>query len=396
MSEISTRRPALDGLRGLAALVVVFGHCLVISPSLSGEFGTGINSNPRSWAWWATFTPFHLVWAGSEAVFVFFVLSGLVLALPAASGRRMRWRSYYPERLLRLYAPALAAIGFALCLFSLVRQFAPGISTPGFRYDVSSAPHREILRTALLVLPPSRLDPPLWSLKWEVIFSLLLPVFILLLVKVRGLLWSRVVVLMLLIAVSGPSGHNYFLYLPIFGLGVVMAQQHQQLDRSGAYLDLLPAGVRLGVAAGTCLLLTCRWWLPPVPGFLFSVGIASLLATILGACLAVWLFASSNQGTRLGTHVVVSWLGKRSFSLYLVHQTIITSVDAFLGQTTNAVLVLILSVPMSLLMAEVFGRLVEGPSHRLAKRFGRMMNLTLAKRLFIFKRVCRPLVITPP
>ena len=63
--------------------------------------------------WWVTFTPFHILWAGSEAVAVFFVLSGFVLTR-AAAGTSFSWRAYYPSRLLRLYLPVAGALVFAL------------------------------------------------------------------------------------------------------------------------------------------------------------------------------------------------------------------------------------------------------------------------------------------
>src|SRR5205085_9502219 len=61
------RNPALDGLRGVAALIVVFGHTLSGLPidifKLAAFFAS----------------PFGLMVNGDAAVHVFFVLSGLVL-----------------------------------------------------------------------------------------------------------------------------------------------------------------------------------------------------------------------------------------------------------------------------------------------------------------------------
>lgn len=68
-------------------------------------------ANPASATWWLAFTPVHLVWAGTEAVLVFFVLSGFVLAGPLPQrARRDRWATWYASRLVRLYLPVWASL----------------------------------------------------------------------------------------------------------------------------------------------------------------------------------------------------------------------------------------------------------------------------------------------
>ncbi len=76
------RWKGLDGLRGLAAIVVVLHHSLLTSPSLALAYFGGPKAPVGSPSWLLTYTPLHLVWAGPEAVLVFFVLSGFVLTLP--------------------------------------------------------------------------------------------------------------------------------------------------------------------------------------------------------------------------------------------------------------------------------------------------------------------------
>lgn len=74
---------SFDGLRGVAAVVVLIHHSLLTVPSLaSAYYPTTVTAIAWSKSWLITYTPLHLIWAGTEAVCLFFILSGFVLTLP--------------------------------------------------------------------------------------------------------------------------------------------------------------------------------------------------------------------------------------------------------------------------------------------------------------------------
>src|SRR5271154_1701910 len=110
---------SLDGLRGIAALVVVVHPSMLTSRVLAAPFYGQPGGHFPAFSWWLTYTPLHLVWAGSEAVVVFFVLSGFVL-VRAAERPGFRWRAYYPSRMLRLYLPVWAALVLGFVLYEAV------------------------------------------------------------------------------------------------------------------------------------------------------------------------------------------------------------------------------------------------------------------------------------
>ncbi len=64
----------------------------------------------------------------------------------------------------------------------------------------------------------------------------------------------------------------------------------------------------------------------------------------------------------------MQWLGLRSFSLYLVHLPLVSVTVLLLGGTAPLWAVLLIAVPAALLTTAVFYRVVELPSHRLARR----------------------------
>ena len=88
---------SLDGLRGLAALIVFLYHVdIMVKP-----FGAGGPS----------------LFPGTASVMVFFILSGIVLSLVPfkhMGNGGYDWLGYYPRRVVRLCGPLFAAIALAL------------------------------------------------------------------------------------------------------------------------------------------------------------------------------------------------------------------------------------------------------------------------------------------
>ncbi|MDR7164866.1 peptidoglycan/LPS O-acetylase OafA/YrhL [Pseudarthrobacter oxydans] len=352
----SPRFTALDGLRGLAALVVLVNHCFLVSPQLAEAYREGAATPDGGWSWWLTSTPLHLIWGGSEAVYVFFVLSGFVLALPFLKATPPTWVSYYPKRLVRLYVPVWGSLLFALLLAAMV----PRVVEDGASWWINlHAEPTDLLRDFLVVNGTGALNTPLWSLQWEVLFSLLLPVYMLVAIRLQKLWLLGIVGLLALTGAGSVLDLRALIYLPMFGVGVLMAVRKDRLaswaDRMGAWhwvAALLLAGA----------LLSSHWTFPSLPG-------SSVLAAA-GAAVVIFTFLHCKPAVRLGDWKPVHWLGSRSFSLYLIHEPIVVSV-ALLTGTTNPFLALTIALPVSLLLTEGFFRAVEKPSHRLANAVGR-------------------------
>jgi peptidoglycan/LPS O-acetylase OafA/YrhL len=99
-------------------------------------------------------------------------------------------------------------------------------------------------------------------------------------------------------------------------------------------------------------------------------GQAYLIALeVLGAAGLVLLAAYWPPARALLRTGFFRWLGRVSFSVYLVHVPIIDALDALFGSASPAVRIL-LSLILALGVAELFSRFVEQPAHRLAKRVG--------------------------
>jgi peptidoglycan/LPS O-acetylase OafA/YrhL len=87
--QMSSRIPALDGLRGLAIFIVVFGHYAVFKPD-------------QGWAATIIRTVFPLSWTGVD---LFFVLSGFLIGgiLMDCRGAENYFKTFYVRRICRIF-----------------------------------------------------------------------------------------------------------------------------------------------------------------------------------------------------------------------------------------------------------------------------------------------------
>ncbi|MBB2925299.1 acyltransferase [Cellulomonas cellasea] len=370
----------LDGLRGIAAVVVVLHHSLLLFPRFADTYlSNGQVPVAGSVLWWFTATPLKLLTAGGEAVTVFFVMSGIVLTLPVLSRGGFDWVAYYPRRVVRLYLPAIASVLFATLLFALVAQpVLPELSSWVNRVAVNDLTVQRVLLATDLLFGDVVVNNPLWSLRWEVLFSLALPVFL----GVALLARRRPVAGILLTCVLAGFGgffHNQSLsYLPAFLVGAIIAVALDPLRASAARLSAARGGHVLWalLAAAGAVALVAYWLVRPLADtdatvYGLTIGVSSLGATVLVLVAAFWAPA-----VRLLTTRFVQWLGVISFSLYLVHVPIaLTAVHVLGGARWKWAM--LATVVLAVAVAVLFTRFVEKPSHQLSKRVGAAVSARL-------------------
>jgi peptidoglycan/LPS O-acetylase OafA/YrhL len=354
----------------VAALVVVIHHGLLTFPTLAEVQATGSAAGRSLGTWLFTHTPLHLVWAGEEAVLVFFVLSGLVLALPATR-RAIDWRTYYPRRVVRLYLPVWGSLVLAVVLVALVPRGVSPQRSPWLNAHVG-IPVSEVWHDAFLLDSAGYLNSPLWSLRWEVVLSLLLPVYLVFGQRARGLVAVKVLLLLGLIGAGTVLGSHPLRYLPVFGIGVLMAFHAEELSALGQWMSCHRRHRVLWGTTGamTGLLLTARWVVNGIPAQVPLLDAVASGSAIVGAALVVvlaqhWPRARASMETR-----PAQWLGARSFSLYLVHEPVIVTVAFLLPATTTPWAILAVGPIVALGVTTAFYRFVEAPAHRLAKAAG--------------------------
>lgn len=370
------RLRSLDGLRGVAALVVVFHHALMVVPQLAMVHLGPVLPEPGSPAWWIVGTPLRVVWAGQEAVLVFFMLSGYVLTVYA--GRRLDGtrpgavRAYYLQRLTRLYVPVWGAVALALAIALAVPRDPDAARWVALHADPDALSVAMDL-TLLGGIGPAWLDSPLWSLAWEIWFSLLLPVFWLLVrrlpVRGHGGVWIA-----LLVAVSVAAPHlglpvplaRPLEFLPVFVIGMVLAHDADRLHRAAAAVT-----ARGRWAWPAVLLVSWLALVAPSPGWGVQGLVQGLVADALALAGVVGLLVAAMTWGPLQRALErrpAQWLGQRSFSLYLVHEPVIVALALLTGATGAAWLPWgALATVVSFALAAGFYVVVEQPALGLSR-----------------------------
>ena len=240
----------------------------------------------------------------------------------------------------------------------------------------------------LLGLTRSPLNVVWWSMRWEVWFSIILPVVLVVLAvagcgprrRFRSTPWVFAALCVVTSSLQPWAYHRFglppslsraMLYLPIFGVGVALAAFEGGIAGSrwlragrGGWVLTGAAFVLLG-ARGPLGALRRAGSVDPIVATglmqgLSIVGVALIVVVLLGWPRAIRSFSARP----------VDWVGERSYSLYLVHLPLIGLLAALFEVHTARLWFVALCVAVSLAVTVPFFRLVEVPSVRLASHFG--------------------------
>lgn len=363
---------SLDGLRGVASLVVVFHHCALAFPAFSNAYTS--SEVPPHWSalWWITATPLRMLTFGAEAVILFFILSGMVISIPVLTKHDFNWRSYLVSRTLRLWLPVAASVMLATLWISLVPQSGgPSVSKWVLYRSTPSLDWAEVLASLDALRGPTRLNNPLWSIQWELIFSLLLPLFLWAALSLRTRPLAVALACSLAVWLGGVTGVPALNYLPVFLIGVTMAVRWNSISSIMTKISDrrlgLPTWIAISLAA--VLLLSAHW-------ILWSFGVVEPMVMAGSRVLVLWGAAGIVVIAALCPFVrtllefpFTQWLGRISFSLYLVHAPILIWYIYLFGANEWMKPVLF-AVPTSIFVAQLFYWSIEKPSHKLAKKIG--------------------------
>lgn len=357
-----------DSLRGLAALSVVFFHYLIVIPLFRSK---EVAEDP--FLLLIKNTPLRFFWAGQEAVIFFFILSGLVLALPFINQNHVLYKDFIIKRLVRIYIPYITVVCLSLILrFTLSKEGIEGLSD-WFHYAwTTPVTSWTILNHVLLISSFNNweLNPVLWSLVHEMRISLIFPFLALLILnnrywKVLGVIGCLSVSVFLIYRYN-QFNNDYLLtlrFLPYFVIGFLLAQY---MDVLKAYCMTLSKIQKIIVFVASLLLYTYTWWFFPQINVI-HLYIFNEWATVIGASMIIVLSVGSNTLSKFLHNKILLWLGDISYSLYLIHSISILSISYLFYNGTNLILIIFVSLIVSLFISHLMYKYIEIPSIKLGK-----------------------------
>jgi peptidoglycan/LPS O-acetylase OafA/YrhL len=182
---VSQRFKELDSLRGLAACAVVAHHFLLISPQTNllvyggyrGKYEL-INA--------LVYSPIHILWAGPQAVMLFFLLSGFVLSLPFFSDKKISYFSFLIKRICRIYIPYAAAVTAAIVVAIYCSRHGIHELSGWFNLVWTTPISWQLVLDHYLFLGSfdnKQFDPVIWSLVQEMRISIIFPLLMIFVLK---------------------------------------------------------------------------------------------------------------------------------------------------------------------------------------------------------------------
>jgi peptidoglycan/LPS O-acetylase OafA/YrhL len=373
----------LDGIRGLAALHVTIHHALM-------EYPWAVDALIAGGGWRAALT--SVFRNGSAPVIVFIVLSGYCLMIPvvraggqlrggiAAFARRRAWR------ILPCYYAALAICILLPAVIPALRSTKSPI-----RWVVTQPVNFEAIVSHVLLIQHFalkwmyRINYPLWSVAVE---WWLYALFALVVVrawrrhgtwKVGAALIASGVGLDLL---GGNHYNNLHLrFIALFGMGLTAAALDfsARSRRGGNTRAASIATLFVAVYVVLQARIPYTSWAQSLP--------MSLVAGLATSAFVVWATGQKHQGTspplvRALECPASVWLGRISYSLYLIHAPILALthlalIQVEMNEWRRLLLELLLGAPLSLLAGWALWFAVERPSMR---RMERRPQVDVARR----------------
>lgn len=380
----------LDSIRGLAALMVVADHFLYTfyASVIAGE-GTPTQHAPILNSLFHGF-PFGFLVNGAFAVILFFVLSGFVLTLQfyETKDKRALVKQAY-KRYVRLGVPVVAVVlvGYVLAktgvLYSPAAEQFFGGNYIGSNWHI--LPHLpEALYQGLLGIFMGAhpiYNPVLWTMSVEFLGSFIIFMF-------AGLFGTLRTRWLFYIGAAVLSWHTYFIG---FFVGAMLADLYANRQDILAHVQRLAWPYKAGLLAVAAVCAS----LPPLLDasihtslfrFLLVPGVpdaaSQMLLYTVSATICMVIALASPRAQWFLTRKPNLWLGKHSFSMYLLHVFVISAFATWAfpwlvahGVGYNAAAILMLAGILAVLAGAciVWTKYVDVPAITMSRRFGEYM-----------------------
>ena len=336
---------------------MLFGHYIQVVPEalrqLSGFPGGAFNLEAWTTPWpWLRFTPLRLIVDGHAAVIVFFLLSGFVLALPVTKDRQPEFFPFIIKRICRIFVPFVSVTLLIILLYKIFPISTRGEVSNWFNSYIPNWEAVSISDHLFMTGNDISLNPVMWSLLHEMRMSFVLLLIFWLMRRYGSL---RIVGFSLVFSFissfftshsdNGTSWQATSHFFWLFPAGAAVAYHRVGIQRFvGSFSNRVKLALWV-ISLGLLAIPFDRNWCD------FLIGAGAILLIVLA-------LVPGTVASLLSTGVPV-WLGKISYSLYLVHWPILFIVVSY------SLMPLWMAFLLTLIIAELSYRFIEKPSHKL-------------------------------
>jgi len=326
--NIGVKVVKLDGLRGVASLVVVFSHIFLwfIPSAHYGEPG------PLGLGKYLFNAPVSFFYRGDFAVYLFFILSGLVLTYSLQRNKHSLCaiRKAALKRYLRLGIPVAASVFICYLLMVLNTFHVPDVEpladlAKNYTFDESFSSAAQDALFGALLLGDSKYNYVLWTINIEFLGSLAIFSLIALFgTRERIYQGACLVVIVLLLA----STRRLYFCIGLFFVGSMLATLKFPAEpgrgAKAASMALLAIGLYL---AGFHAHSASYAWIEAATDALSRLLDREtpwhMAIPALGAALIIIGVLLSGKVLAVLESAALRWIGRLSFSIYLLHSVIL-------------------------------------------------------------------------
>jgi peptidoglycan/LPS O-acetylase OafA/YrhL len=387
------RLKELDALRGLAALTVVLGHF--------GGLFIYVFPNYHHTKSLLLYLIVQLVGNGHAAVILFFLLSGFVLSIPSIHGRPQSYPVFLTRRITRIYLPYLAGLFLAVLGSYFLHRHVALAQGDWWRPVQWPLVWQHVLFVGSYEW--GVFNPAFWSLVVEMRVSLAFPLLCMFVLRMP---W-RLSLLLSWVAASGMALLGTFLphaavappafyftlhlgdicgtiyYANLFIVGILLARHRERLTQwasgltTGASCAMFIGSMLLYIYGNLAVACFCR----------VAFRGMTVLPSIVNDCSGEWPCAIGATGLillALGrksfSNAMLSsgcqFLGKISYSLYLLHLTILAALLHLVYGKIPTPLLFPIYLVCVVAGSTIFYKYIEEPSMEIGRKIGDRLKLS--------------------
>lgn len=392
------RLAAVESIRGLACLAVVFSHLsLVFFPYLHGFYVAVDQKSAEAFPIQSFIhhSPLAFFFSGTGAVFVFFVLSGYILTKTAvrAQGNPEKYGLMVIKRYPRLAIPVICSTLLAYLLLTYCKTTQSELSDWINHYGVGGLSFFGALYNSAIDVffgsGESLYNPVLWTMQVELLGSFVIywlcyyhknsamPYR-----KNTAMPWMSIVAAFVIVALLLLKilSQNLALGLLAFVVGYWLCLHGKALSLPMAVVILLAGLYFAGVHQNS----DSYHWLTLVFGVHaykignFAAGVLIVYSVLFCPRLSQWVSGRLTQ-----------WLGQISFSLYLIHLPVLATFGVYMFGVVYemtqmywlaSTIAMIVTLAVSAALSAVFYRWVDLQGMHVSNRFAQVF-LNKNKRL---------------